>query len=702
MTNKDITRYRNIGICAHVDAGKTTTTERVLFYCGRLHKIGEVHEGVATMDWMDQERERGITITSAATTVFWSGMKSNMPTHRINIIDTPGHVDFTIEVERSLRVLDGAVVVFCGSSGVEPQSETVWRQADKHQVPRLVFINKMDRVGANFTRVVNQIRSRLGAKLIPVQLNIGAEDDFRGVIDLIGMKAIYWNEEDKGLTHTEEDIPTEHLEEAQKLHIEMIEALADHDDTIMEKYLAGEDVSIEEVEAALRKGVIHNDFVIAFCGSAFKNKGVQTLLDGVLKFLPSPEETRPLQALNEEGETLEVNKSLDAPFSALVFKIAADQFMGKLAFIRVYSGSAKVGDTVYNFRNQANVRVGRLLEMHANQRKPIESIHTGDIAACIGLKDIKSGDTLCDLKNKLELERIIAPDPVISIAIEAETKEDQDKMSTAINKLLEEDPSLYCNVDPHSKQTILSGMGELHLEVSIERLRREHGVKVTTGKPQVAYKETITKLARKTARYARQTGGRGQFGEVTLTVEPLPAGTGIEVIDKVQGGDIPREFIPAVEKGVREQLEHGVISRYPAVDIRVTLITGKSHEVDSSEHSFKAAGAWAMRLVVPEADPIILEPIMRVQVVTPEESTGAVMGDINRRRGIISSIADQEGATGIKEISIEVPLSDMFGYATDIRSLTQGRGSFSMEFSRYAPLPKNLAEQVLSKKSDDK
>lgn len=696
-SKKDLSLHRNIGMCAHVDAGKTTTTERVLFYCGRSHKIGEVHEGVATMDWMDQERERGITITSAVTTVFWSGMHSNMKKHQINIIDTPGHVDFTIEVERSLRVLDGAVVLFCGASGVEPQSETVWRQANNHKVPRIIFVNKMDRVGANYKRVIKQIENRLQASIISVQLNIGEEDDFEGVIDLIQMKAIYWDKDNQGLTYVLENIPAHLVAEAGEMRKQMIEKLATHDDVILEKYLLGEEITIEELESSLRKGSIQNKFFITFCGSAFKNKGVQALLDGVIKYLPSPLEAADVIGTDSKGNSLKVKIDTQSPFCGLIFKIALDPYMGKLAFLRIYSGSIKTGDSCLLYRTNSVMRLGRLLEMHANKREPIESASCGDIIACIGLKDVRSGDTLCDVNFPIELEKIRAPATVISIAVEAKTKNDQEKLSAAIAKLLEEDPSFKCHIDQDSNQTILSGMGELHLEVLIERMRREYLVDVNTGKPQVAYRESIAGSSQKLGKYIKQSGGRGQFGEVELSIEPLAAGSGIEIVNKIVGGTIPKEFIPAVEKGVREQLAAGVTTRFPVVDVRVNLISGKHHEVDSSEYSFKAAAALAIRMSIPEAKPVILEPIMLVSVVMPEEYVGSVVGDLNRRRGIISSISDQEGLQKIKKASAEVPLGEMFGYATDIRSMTQGRGSFTMEFATYAQAPSHISEKLMKK-----
>lgn len=696
-SSKNLKLYRNIGICAHVDAGKTTATERVLFYCGRLHKIGEVHEGVATMDWMDQERERGITITSAATTVFWSGMDGKSNTHQINIIDTPGHVDFTIEVERSLRVLDGAIVLFCASSGVEPQSETVWRQANDHKVPRLIFINKMDRVGADYHRVLAHIKTRLGANVLPLQLNIGEEDSFSGVVDLIKMKAIRWNEEDKGITHYEEDIPNAQLEDALRMRKEMIETVADHDENIMDKYLNEEEISILELEAAIRIGVFKNFYTPTYCGSAFKNKGVQTLLDGVIKFLPSPLEAEDISAHDKDGSEVMVKRTPEGPFSALVFKTMLDPFMGKLAFMRVYSGRVNAGDAVFNFGSQSNVRIGRLLEMHASQKTAVSFIQAGDIAACVGLKEVKSGDTLCSLSRKVELEKIRPPKPVIAVAIEPNSKADQTKLSNAIAKLAEEDPSFICHVDKESGQTIISGMGELHLEVLVERMRREFGVQVTQGQPQVAYRETVTKKAHVTAKYAKQTGGRGQFGEVELQIEPLEEGEGIKIVSKIQGGSIPKEFIPALEKGILSQLESGVTSRFPVTDIMVTLISGRHHEVDSSEFSFKAVGALAMRMAVADASAIVLEPIMKVVATVPEDYVGTVMGDLNRRRGIIVSISDKSGSPGIKDGEAELPLSEMFGYATDIRSFTQGRGTFSMELFKYSKVPNNISEKLLKR-----
>lgn len=691
----ELSKYRNIGICAHVDAGKTTTTERVLFYTGVTHKIGEVHEGAATMDWMEQEQERGITITSAATTVFWQGMAGNMQQHRINIIDTPGHVDFTVEVERSLRVLDGAVVLFCASSGVEPQSETVWRQADKYRVPRIVFVNKMDRAGANFLKVVHQIEQRLSARVLPIQLNLGSEETFHGVIDLIEMKAIHWNEQDQGVTYQLKDIPQDMLAQATDYRNNILEVASEFDDQLMEKYLNDKEITTQEIRSALRKGVISNQIVLALCGSAFKNKGVQALLDAIIYFLPSPHEVPAIRGVNTKGIELIRHPDPQEPFSALIFKVATDPFIGKLAFIRVYSGVLHAGDTIFNSVKGKKDRVGRLVQMHANKRHSIDSIKAGDIAACIGLKDIHTGDTLCDLQNTIILEQIVFPEPVISVSIEAKSKADQDKMSQALIKLGEEDPSFRIRVDEESGQTIISGMGELHLDVLIDRMRREFQVNAHIGNPSVAYRETITKEIKVEGKFIRQSGGRGQYGHVWLEMKPKALGQGNTFVDKSVGGVVPKEYINAVEKGVKEQLNSGAIAGYPVVDVDVALYDGSYHEVDSNENAFKTAAAIAVKNGVKKADPIILEPIMNVELVMPEEYMGTIIGDINRRRGIIISVEDSISSQAIKKAKALVPLSEMFGYATDIRSVTQGRGYFSMEFAKYSPLPHNLAEKLM-------
>ena len=693
-----IQRYRNIGIVAHVDAGKTTTTERVLFYTGLSHKIGEVHDGAATMDWMEQEQERGITITSAATTCFWQGMQQQFEQHRINIIDTPGHVDFTIEVERSLRVLDGAVVVFCGSSGVEPQSETVWRQADKYHVPRIVFVNKMDRAGANFERVVEQIRNRLGAQCVPIHLNIGAEEDFSGIIDLIKMKAINWNEADKGMTFSYEDVPADLLSRAQALRIELVEAAAEATDELMDKYLEGQELTEDEIKAGLRKRTLNNEIVLATCGSAFKNKGVQAVLDAVVEYLPSPEEVKPITGILDDKDETEASRlaSDDAPFSALAFKIATDPFVGTLTFFRVYSGVVNTGDTVYNPVKGKRERFGRIVQMHANNREEIKEVRAGDIAAAIGLKDVTTGDTLCDANNKITLERMDFPEPVISIAVEPRSIPDQEKMAIALNKLAAEDPSFKVHTDEESAQTIISGMGELHLDIIVDRMKREFGVQCNVGKPQVAYRETIRSSVQVEGKFVRQTGGKGQFGHVWLKVEPQEEGTGYEFVNAIVGGVVPKEFIPAVDKGCQEQMQSGVLAGYPMLDIKVTLYDGSYHDVDSSEMAFKIAGSMGFKKGVLDASPVLLEPTMKVEVTTPEEWMGDVVGDLNRRRGMIEGM--EEGVAGIKIVRAKVPLSEMFGYATDLRSATQGRASYSMEFFNYSEASSNVAKAIIERR----
>ncbi|MFW8590764.1 elongation factor G [Glaciecola sp. 2405UD65-10] len=691
-----IQRYRNIGIVAHVDAGKTTTTERVLFYTGISHKIGEVHDGAATMDWMEQEQERGITITSAATTCFWSGMEQQFDQHRINIIDTPGHVDFTIEVERSLRVLDGAVVVFCGSSGVEPQSETVWRQANKYEVPRMVFVNKMDRAGADFDRVVEQIRKRLGANCVPIQINIGAEEEFRGVIDLIKMKSINWNEADKGATFTYEEIPADQLERAQKYRTDMIEAAAEANDELMDKYLGGEDLTEAEIKQGLRIRTLNNEIVLATCGSAFKNKGVQAVLDAVIEYLPSPTEVKAITGILDDGKETEAERHSDddEPFAALAFKIATDPFVGTLTFFRVYSGVIKTGDAVYNPIKGKKERIGRIVQMHANDRAEIKEVRAGDIAAAIGLKDVTTGETLCDTNSVITLEKMDFPDPVISIAVEPKSQADQEKMGIALGKLAAEDPSFKVHTDEESAQTIISGMGELHLDIIVDRMKREFNVSCNVGKPQVAYRETIKDKVEAEGKFVRQSGGRGQFGHVWLRMEPLEEGAGFEFVNEIVGGAVPKEFIPAVEKGCSEQMQNGVLAGYPMLDVKVTLFDGSFHDVDSSEMAFKIAASMGFKQGAADASPILLEPVMKVEVTTPEEWMGDVVGDINRRRGIIEGM--EEGVAGIKIVRAKVPLSEMFGYATDLRSQTQGRASYSMEFHNYAETANNVAQAIIN------
>jgi elongation factor G len=691
-----LNRYRNIGICAHVDAGKTTTTERILFYTGVSHKIGEVHDGAATMDWMEQEQERGITITSAATTTFWQGMDQQYDQHRINIIDTPGHVDFTIEVERSLRVLDGAVVVFCGSSGVEPQSETVWRQANKYEVPRIVFVNKMDRAGADFDSVCNQIRKRLGASVVPIQYNIGAEDNFKGVVDLIRMKAIFWNEEDMGMTYEEKDIPDDIKDRCDELREQMTEAAAEGSEELMEKYLEEGDLSNDEIKAGLRQQVLANEIVLGLCGSAFKNKGVQALLDAVIEFLPAPDEVKAIQGVLPDGETVEARKSSDdEPFSALAFKIATDPFVGSLTFIRVYSGVLNSGDSVLNSVREKKERVGRLLQMHANSREEIKEVLAGDIAACVGMKDVTTGDTLCDLKNPIVLERMEFPEPVISVAVEPKSKADQEKMGLALGRLAQEDPSFRVKTDEETGQTIISGMGELHLDILVDRMRREFKVEANIGAPQVAYRETFTRGADVDGKFVKQSGGRGQYGHVKVKFEPIDRDEEFQFEEQIHGGSVPKEYFGAVQKGIDEQLQAGVLAGYPILGVKATLYDGSYHEVDSNENAFRMAGALAVKNAAKEAGAVLLEPIMKVEAVTPEDYMGDVMGDLNRRRGIVQGMEDTMAG---KIIRAEVPLSEMFGYATDLRSMSQGRASYSMEFLKYAEAPKNIADEVISGK----
>ncbi len=692
-----ISRYRNIGIVAHVDAGKTTTTERILFYTGLSHKIGEVHDGAATMDWMEQEQERGITITSAATTCFWSGMNQQFDEHRINIIDTPGHVDFTIEVERSLRVLDGAVVVFCGTSGVEPQSETVWRQANRYDVPRIVFINKMDRAGSEFLRVVDQIRERLGSNPVPVQLPYGAEENFKGVIDLVQMKAILWSEDDQGLSYDLSDIPEEMLTEAELWREQMVESAAEATEELLEKYLEEGVLSEEDIRKGLRLRTIANEIVPALCGSAFKNKGVQAMLDAVVDYLPAPTEVKPIEGVLDDDETLAFREaSDDAPFAALAFKIATDPFVGTLTFFRVYSGILNSGDQVYNPGRRKRERVGRMVQMHSNNRNEIKEVRAGDIAAAIGLKDVTTGDTLCAQSDIITLEKMVFPEPVISVAVEPKSVPDQEKMGVALGKLAQEDPSFRVETDQESGQTIISGMGELHLDIIVERMKREFGVAANVGRPQVAYRETIRSTVNTEGKFVRQSGGRGQYGHVWLKLEPITEedADSYEFINEIVGGAVPREYIPAVDKGIKEQLQNGVIAGYPLINIRVTLYDGSFHEVDSSEMAFKIAGSMALRDGARAADPVLLEPIFGVEVVTPEQYMGDVVGDLNRRRGIIISM-DQNPAGKI--IRANVPLAEMFGYATDSRSATQGRATFTMEFVKYAEVPSSIAEGIINR-----
>ncbi len=691
-----IERYRNIGIMAHIDAGKTTTTERILFYTGISHKIGEVHDGAATMDWMEQEQERGITITSAATTCFWTGMEKQYPEHRINIIDTPGHVDFTIEVERSLRVLDGACAVFCAVGGVEPQSETVWRQANKYSVPRMAFVNKMDRAGADFLRVVKQIEMRLGSSPVPVQLNIGAEENFQGVIDLVKMKAIYWNEDDRGASYKEKDIPADLLTLAEEWREKMVESAAEANEELMDKYLEGGALTNEEIKQGIRLRTLANEIVPVLCGSAFKNKGVQAILDGIIDYMPAPNDIAPVKGLLDDKAESEGERPAEdkAPFAALAFKIATDPFVGTLTFFRVYSGILKTGTALYNPVKGKKERIGRIVQMHANSREEIKEVLAGDIAAAVGLKDVTTGDTLCDPASVITLERMEFPEPVISIAIEPRTQADQEKMAVALAKLTKEDPSFRVTTDQESGQTIIAGMGELHLEIIVDRLKREFSVTAAVGKPQVAYRETIRGTIEHEAKFVRQSGGRGQFGHVFIRIEPGEADSGYEFVDEISGGAIPREFIPAVDEGIYEQMQNGVIAGYPMLDVKVTLFDGSYHDVDSSEMSFKIVGSMAFRDGAQKANPVVLEPTMKVEVVSPEEYMGDVVGDLNRRRGIIQGM--DESPAG-KLVRAEVPLAEMFGYATDLRSASQGRATYSMEFARYAEAPAKVAEAIIDR-----
>jgi elongation factor G len=690
-----IKRYRNIGIVAHVDAGKTTTTERVLFYTGVSHKLGEVHDGAAIMDWMEQEQERGITITSAATTCFWKGMDKNFDEHRINIIDTPGHVDFTIEVERSLRVLDGACVVLCGSSGVQPQTETVWRQANKYEVPRIVFVNKMDRAGANFLRVVKQLKERLNANAVPIQLPIGAEETFKGVVDLIKMKTIVWSEDDQGTSFKYAEVPADMLEECKKWRENLVEAAAEANDDFMHKYLEGEQLSEAEIKQGLRARTLSSEIVPVVCGSAFKNKGVQAMLDAVIEYLPAPTEVKAIEGVLDDGKTVAERKADDnEPFAALAFKIATDPFVGTLTFFRVYSGKLNSGDSVFNPVKDRKDRVGRMVQMHANTRDEIKEVLAGDIAAAVGLKDVTTGDTLCSLDNIITLERMEFPEPVISVAVEPKTKADQEKMGIALSKLAQEDPSFRVNTDEESGQTIISGMGELHLEIIVDRMKREFGVEANIGKPQVAYRETIRKKVEVEGKHVKQSGGRGQYGHVWLRLEPLPADAEYEFVNEIVGGAVPKEYVSAVDKGVQEQLKNGCLAGYPLLAMKVTIFDGSYHDVDSNEMAFKIAGSMALKKGALLADPSLLEPIMKVEVVTPEDYMGDIIGDLNRRRGVIMSMEDS--ASG-KVVTAEVPLAEMFGYSTDVRSASQGRATFTMEFTKYAEVPGNIAEGIISK-----
>ncbi len=693
-----IERYRNIGIMAHIDAGKTTTTERILFYTGISHKIGEVHDGAATMDWMEQEQERGITITSAATTCFWKGMDQQFPEHRINIIDTPGHVDFTIEVERSLRVLDGACAVFCAVGGVQPQSETVWRQANKYSVPRLVFVNKMDRQGADFLRVVEQIRERLGANPVPVVLAIGAEENFKGVVDLIRMQAIYWNEDDMGATYEAKDIPADMLAQCEEYREKMIEAAAEANEELMEKYLEEGELSSDEIRQGLRIRTLNNEIVPALCGTAFKNKGVQAMLDAVIEYMPSPVDVPPIKGELDDAEGTEAERksSDDEPFAALAFKIATDPFVGTLTFFRVYSGVLSSGDTVYNPVKGKKERIGRIVQMHSNSREEIKEVRAGDIAAAVGLKDVTTGDTLCDPNNVITLERMEFPEPVISVAIEPKTKADQEKMGIALSKLAQEDPSFRVHTDEESGQTIISGMGELHLEIIVDRMSREFNVDANVGAPQVAYRETMRKPVESEGKFVRQSGGRGQYGHVWLRLEPQEPGSGYEFENAIVGGVVPKDYVPAVDKGVREAMGNGVLAGYPVVDVKVTLYDGSYHDVDSNENAFKIAASMAFKDGFMKASPVLLEPIMKVEVTTPEEYMGDVIGDLNRRRGLVQGMEDSPAG---KLVSAEVPLAEMFGYATSLRSMSQGRATYSMEFEKYAEAPSSVADEVIKKAS---
>ena len=694
-----IERYRNIGISAHIDAGKTTTTERILFYTGVNHKIGEVHDGAATMDWMEQEQERGITITSAATTCFWKGMDLSYPEHRINIIDTPGHVDFTIEVERSLRVLDGACMVYDAVAGVQPQSETVWRQANKYRVPRLAFINKMDRVGANYFKSYEHIRSRLKGNPVPIQIPLGAEDTFAGVIDLVSLEAIYWDEASQGMKFERRPIPPELAAESKQWRDRMVEAAAEANEELMNKYLESNELSAEEIKKGIRIRTINNEIVPMLCGSAFKNKGVQAMLDAVIDYLPSPVDIPPVKGANEKGEPDFRRPGDDEPFAALAFKIMTDPFVGQLSFIRVYSGVLSSGDTVYTSVRGKKERIGRLLQMHANERQEIKEVRAGDIAAVVGLKDVITGETICDVKKIITLERMEFPEPVISQAVEPKTKVDQEKMGMALGRLAQEDPSFRVRTDEESGQTIISGMGELHLEIIVDRMKREFGVEASVGKPQVAYRETFRKTLESEGKFIKQSGGRGQYGHVWLKLEPQPHGKGYEFVDSIKGGRVPREYIPAVEKGVKEALQDGVLAGYPVVDVKVSLIDGSYHEVDSNENAFKMAAIFAFKDGMKQANPVLLEPIMAVEVETPEEKMGDVIGDLSGRRGVILGMDDLPGSKAIKA---EVPLNEMFGYSTTLRSLTQGRATYTMEFKHYAEAPKSVADSIINKDDKDK
>jgi len=694
--NTPLERYRNIGIMAHIDAGKTTTTERILFYTGVSHKIGEVHDGAAIMDWMEQEQERGITITSAATTCFWKGMDQSLPEHRINIIDTPGHVDFTIEVERSLRVLDGAVAVFCAVGGVEPQSETVWRQANKYKVPRLAFVNKMDRTGADFFRVYRQIRERLKGNPVLLQIPIGSEDQFRGVVDLVKMKEIIWDEETQGVRFEEVDVPDDLKAQAEKYREQLVEAAAEGNEELLEKYLEGEPLTQEEIKRGLRARCLRGEIVPVLCGSAFKNKGVQAVLDAVIDYLPSPKDIPPVKGILEDQTEGLREPDDDAPFAALAFKIATDPFVGNLTFIRVYSGVLTSGDTVYNPIKDKRERIGRILQMHANERAELKEVRAGDIAAAVGLKDVTTGDTLTDPKAVITLEKMEFPEPVISVAVEPKTKADQEKMGVALSKLAKEDPSFRVRTDEESGQTIISGMGELHLEIIVDRMRREFKVEANVGKPQVAYRETIRQAVEQEGKFVRQSGGRGQYGHVYLRIEPKEPGTGYEFVNGIVGGVVPKEYIPAVDKGVQEQMQNGVIAGYPVVDVKVTLYDGSYHDVDSSEIAFKIAGSMAFKEGAKKAKPVLLEPIMRVEVVTPDEYMGDVNGDLNRRRGLVQGL--EEGPAG-KIIRALVPMAEMFGYATVLRSMSQGRATYTMEFDHYAEVPANVADGIIKERA---
>jgi len=691
-----IERYRNIGISAHIDAGKTTTTERILFYTGVSHKIGEVHDGATVMDWMEQERERGITITSAATTCFWKGMQNNHPEHHINIIDTPGHVDFTIEVERSMRVLDGACMVYDAVAGVQPQSETVWRQANKYKVPRLAFINKMDRQGAEFFKSYDHIKTRLKGNPVPIQIPIGAEEKFEGVVDLVIMKAIYWDEATQGMKYELREIPAGLVEEAKKWREKMVEAAAEADDELTHKYLEGHDLSVEDIKRGLRIRTIKNEIVPMLCGSAFKNKGVQAMLDAVIDYMPSPVDIKPVEGEDDDGKPASRKASDSEPFSALAFKIMTDPYVGQLTFIRVYSGVLKSGDTVYNSNRERKERIGRLLQMHANQREEIKEVYAGDIAAAVGLKEASTGETLCDIDKDIMLERMVFPEPVISQAVEPKTKADQEKMGLALNRLAQEDPSFRVHTDEESSQTIISGMGELHLEIIVDRMKREFGVEANVGKPQVAYREAIKKPVQIEGKFIKQSGGRGQYGHVWLKLEPQEAGKGFEFVDAIKGGTVPREYIPAVEKGLRETLPNGVLAGFPVVDVKVTLFDGSYHDVDSNENAFKMAASMAFKDGMRAATPVLLEPMMAVEVETPEDFMGNVVGDLSGRRGMIQGMED---VVGVKVIKAEVPLSEMFGYSTTLRSLSQGRATYTMEFKHYTEAPKTVAEAVINKKT---